>query len=275
MIVSVHTPPSPNLPFVYLLAQMMFNGYNPLHSELRSSMSGDWSLKMYTLWPRFAKIYLLCFRNLVVYWLTVVIVFIRLSLSVYLFAPSLPSTPNTLQTCQVVCKESVDRKGLYYVTDYYSTLAEELLPLKRGSRCGLHPRCLRGFEGLDLAVLTSLSQLLTFYLTLCYFASTSVSLRLCQSVCLFCLSLSRSLALLSGIMVYYCVQWLNPMKPCVPSLGCSVILLLISVFERFYAINLFKLVQLVKGSYSSKNERNLTDFPEWQQYISLIHNLTT
>ena len=34
----------------------------------------------------------------------------------------------------------------------------------------------------------------------------------------------------------------NPIKPCVPYLGCSVILLLISKFEKCYAISLFKLI---------------------------------
>ena len=39
----------------------------------------------------------------------------------------------------------------------------------------------------------------------------------------------------------------NPFKPCVPYLGCSVTLPLISVFDKCYAISLFKLVELVKG----------------------------
>ena len=37
----------------------------------------------------------------------------------------------------------------------------------------------------------------------------------------------------------YCIK---PIKPCIPYLGCSVILLRTSVFEKCYAISLFKLV---------------------------------
>ena len=37
-------------------------------------------------------------------------------------------------------------------------------------------------------------------------------------------------------------QTVNPFKPCVPYLGCSIILLPISVFEKCYTINLFSLI---------------------------------